>query len=137
MKSNDFPGDDHEPVRKVVELAMEGSAAGDRRALNAAFHQEARMFGEVSGHRYDAPIASFFELCAKHPLREDASYRARIESVTRVDGAAMVMVVEDGCWKTASFVDFFTVTENAGKWHITNKTFVHTAGEIPKKVLED
>jgi uncharacterized protein len=49
-------------------------------------------------------------------------------------GAAMVMVAEDGCWGSAAFVDFFTVTLIDGAWKITNKTFTHYAGKIPEEV---
>jgi hypothetical protein len=47
------------------------------------------------------------------------------------------MVAEDGCWGSAAFVDFFTVTRIGGAWKITNKTFAHSGGEIPKEVLND
>ncbi|MHC2647961.1 hypothetical protein ACVMHY_000540 [Bradyrhizobium barranii subsp. barranii] len=65
------------------------------------------------------------------------NYRSRIISTTRVGGAAMVMVAEDGCWGSAAFVDFFTVTRIGGAWKITNKTFAHSGGEIPNEVLND
>jgi hypothetical protein len=70
-------------------------------------------------------------------MRARATLEVRIISTTRVGGAAMVMVAEDGCWGSAAFVDFFTVTRIGGAWKITNKTFAHSGGEIPKEVLND
>src|SRR5258708_25062556 len=116
---------------------MDGAGDGGGERLRYAFHGEARMVGAVDGQRYDEPICSFFELCQKHPLANNGSYRSRIISTTRVGGAAMVMVAEDGCWGSAAFVDFFTVTRIGGAWKITNKTFAHSGGEIPQEVLND
>ncbi|MBR0882990.1 hypothetical protein ABIF65_007388 [Bradyrhizobium japonicum] len=135
--TDQFDIDSYDQIHKVVELAMEGAAAGDVAKLRDAFHGEARMFGEVYGQRYDEPICSFFELCQNHPLANNGNYRSRIISTTRVGGAAMVMVAEDGCWGSAAFVDFFTVTRIGGAWKITNKTFAHSGGEIPNEVLND
>jgi hypothetical protein len=136
-----FDIDNHDEVREVVELAMEGAQQGDLKKLNAAFHEKARMYGSVHGGRYDTPIKVFFALCEKFPLGEEpgsrkkTNYRSRIISITRVGDAAMAMVAEDGCWRSAAFVDFFTVTRNDGKWQITNKTFACTGGEIPDEVM--
>jgi hypothetical protein len=52
-------------------------------------------------------------------------------------GAVVVYKRRDGCWGSAAFVDFFTVTRIGGAWKITNKTFAHSGGEIPKEVLND
>jgi Putative lumazine-binding len=128
--------DSHDKIQQVVELAMKGAAEGSRDKLSRAFHDKAQMFGEVNGARYDEPIEAFFELCTKHPLEKGGSYRSRIVSTTMTGDAAMVMVAEDGCWGSASFVDFFTVTKISGAWKITNKTFAYTGGKIPSEVLE-
>lgn len=136
-----FDIDDHEEICQVVDCAMRGAEKGDGAMLASAFHEKARMYGEVHGGRYDTPIAVFFALCNKFPLGKDltlgkgTSYRYHVVSVTRVGAAAMVMVAEDGCWGSTAFVDFFTVTRNAGKWQITNKTFVYTGGDVPQQVL--
>jgi hypothetical protein len=132
-----FDIDSYDEVYRVVDLAMKGASEGNLAKLRRAFHKEAWMFGEVFGKRYDAPIKTFFELCENHPLGQGRRYRSRIVSITRVGGAAMAMVAEDGCWGTASFVDFFTVTRIGGAWKITNKTFAYTGGKIPREVLAD
>ena len=129
-----FDIDSHDEIHRVVQLAMKGAAHGDLAKLRAAHHKDAWMFGEVHGTRYDTSITSFFDLCEKHPLARGGSYRSRIVSITRVGGAAMVMVAEEGCWGSVAFVDFFTVTRIDGTWKITNKTFAHTGGEIPPEV---
>jgi len=137
-KSKDrFDIDSYDQIHDVVDLAMKGAAEGNRRKLDQAFHEQAHMFGEVYGTRYDSPIEEFFKLCKKHPLGKAGNYRSRIVSITRVGDAAMAMVAEDGCWGTASFVDLFTVTRIRGKWKITNKTFAYTGGGVPDEVLAD
>jgi Putative lumazine-binding len=135
--TDQFDIDRYDQVREVVELAMRGAAEGNVAKLRDAFHEQARMYGEVYRKRYDEPIRSFFELCERHPLGSNGVYRSRIVSISRVGDAAMVMVAEDGCWGSAAFVDFFTVTLIDGAWKITNKTFTHYAGKIPEEVLED
>ena len=141
MNHEPYDIDSHDDIVIVINKAMEGAANYDIAKLKDAFHGEARMFGEVylpprAPKRFDEPISSFFELCKDHPLGEGGRYRFRIVSITRVEGAAMAMVAEDGCWGSTSFVDFFTVTRTDGKWKITNKTFAYTGGEIPEQVQQ-
>ena len=61
----------------------------------------------------------------------EGSYVARIASVEQTDDVANVVLEEDGFWGTVSFVDFFALAQIEGEWKIVNKTFVHTAGELP------
>jgi Putative lumazine-binding len=69
--------DSYDAIYKVVDLAMKGAAEGDLAKLGAAFHADARMYGEVYGQRYDEPIAAFFDLCKRHPsVRAAATGRA-------------------------------------------------------------
>jgi hypothetical protein len=138
-----FDIDSQNEIIRVIERAMKGARDGNVAELKRAFHREARMFGEVERERYDEPIDSFFKLCKHHPLGKGGRYRFRIISITRVGGAAMAMVAEDGCWgsgkqadkRGAAFVDFFTVTRKNGVWQITNKTFAFTGGVIPPEVV--
>jgi hypothetical protein len=60
-----------------------------------------------------------------------ASYRARVTAVHQVGDAADVTLVEDGCWGTVSFVDFFSLARINGSWKIVSKTFAHTGGTPP------
>jgi hypothetical protein len=130
-----FDIDIYDQIRDVVERAMRGAKKGSRKLLRGAFHEKAQMFGEVMGTRYDEGIESFFDLCEEHPLGKGGLYRSRIVSISRAGNAAMVMVAEDGCWGSASFVDFFTVTRIERDWKITNKTFAYTGGRIPPEVV--
>jgi hypothetical protein len=88
------------------------------------------MFGQVFEERFASPIDGFFDLCEKFPLGKPLGnsqpYRSSIISIAQVGLSAMVMVAEDGCWGSAAFVDFFTVTFMDGWWKITNKTFAYT-----------
>jgi hypothetical protein len=121
----------YDEIVRVLNLCMEGEAKGDAERLKEAFHEEARMFGEVAGTRYDMPITEFFELAVSEPA-DTGNYRGRVLSVHQVGDAANAVVAEDGYWGSVSFIDFFTLNRIAGAWKIVNKTFVHTGGEPPE-----
>ena len=123
--------DDYDEIVRVLELCMEGEAEGDAERLKEAFHEDARMYGEVAGTRYDMPITEFFEVAASEPA-DTGSYRGRVLSVHQVGDAASAVVAEDGYWGSLSFIDFFTLNRIGGTWKIVNKTFVHTGGEPPE-----
>jgi hypothetical protein len=123
--------DDHDDICRVVQLYMDGAATGDVSKLKEAFHQDARMFGEFVGTRYDIPIAELFRLSESMPA-DTGKYRGRIISVNQTGDVAFAAVAEDGFWGTVSFVDYFLLTRIEGKWKITCKTFTHTGGEPPK-----
>ena len=123
--------DDHDEIVRVLELCMEGEAKGDAGRLKEAFHEDARMFGEVAGTRYDMPIAEFVDVAVSEPA-DTGSYRGRVLSVHQVGDAANAVVAEDGYWGSLSFIDFFTLNRIGGAWKIVNKTFAHTGGEPPE-----
>jgi hypothetical protein len=118
-------------IEAVVQLYIDGASKGDAAKLNEAFHDEAWMFGSVSGDRFDMPIAKMIELTTTQPLDSDGGFSARITSVEQVGDAAIVRIEEDGCWGNLSFVDFFALAKIDGTWKIVNKTFAHTGGEMP------
>ena len=122
---------DHDAICRALELYMDGAARGDVAKLQEAFHQDARMFGEFMGRRYDVPIAELFRLSETMPA-DTGKYRGRIIAVNQTGDAAFAAVAEDGFWGTVSFVDYFLLTRIEGKWKITCKTFAHTGGEPPK-----
>jgi hypothetical protein len=122
--------DDYDEIVRVLGRYMEGAGKGDVGLLNEAFHEDARMYGELAGTRYDVPITQFFEIAASAPA-DTGSYRGRVLSVHKVGDAANAVVAEDGYWGTVSFVDFFTLNRIDGSWKIVNKSFVHTSGEPP------
>ena len=123
--------DDHDEIVRVLELCMEGEAKGDAGCLREAFHEDARMFGEVAGTRYDMPISEFVDVAVSEPA-DTGSYRGRVLSVHQVGDAASAVVAEDGYWGSLSFIDFFTLNRIGGSWKIVNKTFAHTGGEPPE-----
>ena len=124
--------DDYDGITRVVQLYIDGSKTGDVGKLKEAFHDDAAMFGHVGGHRFDVPIAQFFEFAAASPMDVAGSYRARITSVQQVGDAAVATLAEDGCWGEVSFVDYFSLARFDGTWKIVNKTFAHTGGEMPQ-----
>src|SRR5436190_4609254 len=118
-------------IEAVVQLYIDGASKGEPEKLKEAFHDEAWMFGSVSGQRFDMPIAKMIELTATQPLDSDGGFSARITALEQVGDAATARLEEDGCWGNLSFVDFFALTKIDGAWKIVNKTFAHTGGEMP------
>ena len=132
MASTEVQTDERTAIATVVQLYIDGASKGDAAKLKEAFHEEAWMFGSLSGQRYDVPIGQLIEMTSSQPLDSDGAFRARITSVEQAGDAAIARVEEEGCWGDVSFVDFFTLTKIDGAWKITNKTFTHTGGELPQ-----
>jgi hypothetical protein len=122
--------EDHDAICAVVQLCLDGEATGDVAKLREAFHQDARMFGDLAGTRYDVPIQGLFDMAAKDPA-DTGDYRSRILSVSQLGDVATVTVAEEGYWGTVSFVDFLSLCRIEGRWKIVNKTFAHVGGEPP------
>jgi hypothetical protein len=123
---------DRDAIAQVVQLYIDGSADGDAGKLKEAFHDDARMFGHVDGHRFDVPIQQFFEFAASAPMNVAGNYKANITSIEQVGDAAVATLAEEGCWGQVSFVDFFSLARFDSAWKIVNKTFAHTGGEMPQ-----
>jgi hypothetical protein len=122
---------EYDAIARVVQLYIVGGSKGDVGKLKEAFHDDARMFGDISGTRYDVPISAFFDMAAATPADADGRYEARIVSVNQVGDAATATVVEEGCWGNVSFVDYFCLARIGGAWKIVSKVFAHTGGEMP------
>jgi hypothetical protein len=122
--------DDYDAICAVVQLCLDGEATGDVAKLQEAFHQDARMFGDLAGTRYDVPIQKLFDMAAEDPA-DTGNYRSRILSVTQLGDVATATVAEEGYWGTVSFVDFLSLCRIEGSWKIVNKTFAHVSGEPP------
>lgn len=122
---------EREPITAVVQLYIDGAAAGDVAKLREAFHPEAWMFGSLGGQRVDIPITQMFDMAAKQPMDVDGSYSARVTSVEQVGDVATATLEETGCWGAVSFVDFLALARIDGSWKIVNKAFAHTGGEMP------
>lgn len=118
-------------IEEAVQLYIDGASKGDVTKLKQGFHDEAWMFGSISGQRFDMPISQMAEIVKGQPLDSDGSFNARITAVEQVGDAATVRLEEDGCWGNLSFVDFFALAKIDGTWRIVNKTFAHTGGEMP------
>ncbi|HVS05353.1 MAG TPA: nuclear transport factor 2 family protein [Candidatus Dormibacteraeota bacterium] len=123
--------DDYEAIAGVIQLYVDGSAKGDRSKLERAFHADARMYGALAGHRYDVPIEELFKMAAEGPMDTDGRYRARITSVDQVGDVAVATLLEEGCWGSVSFVDYFSLIRLDRSWTIVNKVFTHTGGTPP------
>jgi hypothetical protein len=122
--------DDYDAICAVVQRCLDGEATGDVAKLQEAFHEDARMFGDLAGTRYDVPIQKLFDMAAEDPA-DTGNYRSRILSVTQLGDVATATVAEEGYWGTVSFVDFLSLCRIEGSWKIVNKTFAHVGGEPP------
>jgi hypothetical protein len=122
---------EREAIADVVQLYVDGASKGDAGKLNEAFHEAAWMFGSIAGQRFDMPISQMIEICTSQPLDSDGRYVAREPAIEQLDDVATARLEEEGCWGNVSFIDFFTLAKIEGSWKIVNKTFVHTAGEMP------
>ena len=87
--------EDYDAIRDVVQMCLDGEATGDVRKLRTAFHDDARMFGALSGERYDVPISELIEMSAKTPA-DTGQYRSRILSIQQTGDAALATVAEEG-----------------------------------------
>ena len=124
---------DYDAICRAAQLCTEGEAKGDVAKLSEAFHADARMFGSISGERYDVPIEELFELAESSPA-DTGSYRSRVLSVQQTGDAAVGVVAEEGYWGTVSFIDYFQLARIDGGWKIVSKLFDHTGGEPPEGI---
>jgi hypothetical protein len=118
-------------IAAALQLYIDGVAQGDAAKLVEAFHPDAQMYGAIGDLRLDMPITKFCEHVAQHPADVDGRFRARITSIVQADDAACARVTEENHLGTLTFVDFFTLCRSDERWRIVNKTFAHTAGELP------
>ena len=123
--------EDLDEITRVMTTLLEGESAGDVAKLKAVFHPDARMFGQAEGQRYDIPISEYFDFAASAPANSEGNYRARVLSVQQTGDVAIVVAVEENCWGSVSFIDYFSLSRIAGEWKIVNKTFAHTGGKMP------
>ena len=124
-------GQDTGAISNAVQLYIDGARDGDATKLRATFDENARMYGNLGGKRFDMPIAEYIAMADGAPADVDGSYKARITSIEQVGDAAIAVVEEEGFWGTVSFTDFFTLARIGDAWKIVNKTFAHTGGEPP------
>ena len=125
--------DDYDAICRVLQLCTEGEAKGDVAKLREAFHADARMFGSISGERYDVPIEELFALAESSPA-DTGSYRSRVLSVQQTGDAAVGVVAEEGYWGSLSLIDYFLLARIEGVWKIVCKLFEHTGGEPPEGI---
>lgn len=118
-------------ITAALQLYIDGVAQGDAAKLTEAFHPDAQMYGAIGGQRYDMPITDFCHYIGEHPADIDGTFRARITSIDQAGDVAAASVTEENHLGTLTFVDFFTLCRSEGRWRIANKTFAHTAGELP------
>jgi hypothetical protein len=123
--------EDFDEISQVMNTLLEGESAGDVGKLKSVFHPDARMFGQAEGRRYDLAISEYFDFAASAPANSEGNYRARVLSIQQTGDAAIVTAVEENCWGSVAFIDYFSLSRFAGEWKVVNKTFAHTGGKMP------
>ena len=118
---------DHDAVRDVVQMCLDGEATGDVGKLKSAFHGDAWMFGNLAGTRYDVPIQALFDLSVQSPA-DTGCYRSRILSITCHGDVATATVAEDGYWGTVSFLDLLAL---CGWYHAIS--FIANGLQVPRE----
>ena len=124
---------DYDAISRVLELCTEGQAKGDVSKLKEAFHEDARMFGTISGERCDLPIEELYTMAESDPA-DTGDYRSRVLSVQQTGDAAVGAVAEENYRGTVSFIDYFLLARIEGSWKIVCKLFAHTGGEPPEGI---
>jgi len=122
---------DYDAICRVAQLCTEGEAKGDVGKLQEAFHADARMFGAISGTRYDVPIAELFALAESAPA-DTGTYRSRVLSVQQTGDAAVAVVAEENYWGTVSFIDYLLLARIEGPGRSSASCSPTPAGSRPR-----
>tara|TARA_B100000959_G_scaffold205413_1_gene215318 strand:- start:432 stop:809 length:378 start_codon:yes stop_codon:yes gene_type:complete len=115
----------------AIELYIQGVAAGDAEALNAAFHSDARVFGALGDQRIDIPIHDMIGMISAQPGDVDGQFSASIRKIDEFNDIAIAVVDEENFWGSVSFTDVFSLAKIDDNWLIVNKSFTHTGGTPP------
>ena len=115
----------------AIELYIQGVAAGNAEALNAAFHPDARMFGALGGQRVDIPIQDMIGMISAQPADIDGQFSASVRKIDEFGDIATAIVDEENFWGSVSFTDVFSLAKIDDNWLIVNKAFTHTGGTPP------
>lgn len=115
----------------AIQHYIDGVAKGDVDAMNAAFHDDARMFGALGDQRVDIPIADMIDMLSSQPADVDGTFKATVRSIEEHGDVATAIVDEENFWGSVAFTDVFSLARIDGSWAIVNKVFTHTGGEPP------
>ena len=115
----------------AVQLYLDGVRSGDVAALEAAFHQDARMFGALGGQRVDVPIADLIGMAAAQPADVGGTFEANVRSLEEHGDIAVAIVDEKNFWGSVHFTDVLSLARFDEGWKIVSKAFPHTGGTPP------
>ena len=115
----------------AIQHYIDGVAKGDADAMNAAFHDDARMFGALGDQRVDIPISDMIGMISAQPADVDGTFKATVRSIEEHGDIATAIVDEENFWGSLAFTDVFSLARIDGSWAIVNKVFTHTGGEPP------
>src|SRR2546423_13969290 len=99
---------ENQTVVGTVQLYIDGVATGDTAKLEQAFHELARMYGDVDGQRFDVPIAEMISMIGSQPADVDGRFRGSIRTADEEGDTASAIADEQGFWGTLSFVHYLS-----------------------------
>jgi hypothetical protein len=118
-------------ITAVLQTYVEGASTGDPAKIREAFHPSCRLWGNLSGDRFELTLEEWLPLIDGSPANSQGNYRGRVTSVVYDGDMAVGTLSEDGYWGSISFNAYLSLARLKGRWWIVNKTFEHTGGEPP------
>ncbi|CAN1722182.1 Permeases of the major facilitator superfamily [Hyphomicrobium sp. 1Nfss2.1] len=116
------PAQDYDDITKAVQPYLEGAKAGDGKAMKAAFHKDATVYGYLGDALVAGPMSLIYDWASSIGPAPKISPR-----IVKVDvaGTAASMRIEVDNWQKHRFTDVFNLLKIDGKWTIVSKIF-HT-----------
>ncbi len=120
MTNSSTNGSEHDAIKKVVQIYLDGAKSGKGDDMKPAFHKDATIFGFVGPDLFGGPIQQLFAWNDENgPATE---LESRIASIDLVDTVATVRLELEN-WTGHRFTDLFTLLKLDGEWKIMNKVF--------------
>lgn len=119
---------DLDAVRDVIHQYFQGHATGEGHYMDAAFHDNAKLFWVVDGQLTQRTRDDYISRFSGTPAPDEAERERRIVNIDISGTAAVVKVELD--YPRALIHDYMSMLKINGSWKIINKTFVvHARGD--------
>lgn len=116
----------HFEVEATVRRYIEGIRTGDVQMLKEVFDPDARLHGEIMGHRVHGPLDVFLKDVAEKPApaKSGEPFRAAIVDLHVNGRVARATVIEESYFGL-NFMDHFHLLMTDRGWVIVDKIFHH------------